>query len=333
MEKNDIYVIAEMACSHDGNPDWARKIIDGAGLAGADAIQLQIWSLEYMMAPSHPKYDLCKKIELSREDWASIVEYSRKRYPKMDIYSFVYEHKSIDFVKSLGIDGYKLSSSDLSNPLVLERVAATGKKVNLSIGASTMDEIASGIQRVRQGSDAEITLMYGYQSFPTLIKDINLRQIGKIKEIFNLPMGYQDHCDADHPSSFWIPALAVGMGVNVIEKHITHDRSLKGVDYESALNPDEFKNFVCMMRELESAHGEGELKEFSPEEIKYREFQKKSVVASRDIKAGETIKKEDVSFLRASELGFAPDQVAEVVDRAVICDIKAFQVIRKEYLT
>ncbi len=327
---NRVYIIAEMACSYDGNPELARKIIDGAGQVGADAIQLQIWSLVHMMAPNHSVYEVCKKIELSQDQWKEIVQYSRKHYPSMDILCCVYEHKSIDFIESLAIDGYKLNSSDLSNPYVLDSVAATGKRINLSIGASTLTEIQTAIERIRKVSQSEITLMYGYQNFPIAISDIHLNYMKKIGELFELPIGYQDHCDADTEAAFWIPALSVGMGASVLEKHITHDRSLKGVDYQSALNPDEFKCFVRMVRELELAKGLSAPKAFSQDELKYRKFQKKSIVAARHLKAGTQLQEADINFVRAAELGIPPDKAGRIINRTIKRDIEMHQVIRED---
>jgi len=327
---NKVYVIAEMACSHDGSLGLAKKIIDGAGLAGADAIQLQIWSLGNVLAPSHAVYEIAKKIELTQGQWKELVDYTRQKYPSMEILTCVYEHQSIPFIDSLGIDGYKLNSSDLSNPYVLDSVAATGKKINLSIGASTLEEIKEAIERLRKKSQAKITLMYGYQNFPTTISDIHLNYMMSLKELFKLPFGYQDHSDANTQSAFWIPALSVGMGVSSIEKHITHDRSLKGIDHESALNPDEFKTFVTMVRELESAKGKAESKPFSADELKYRKFQKKSIVAARDLKAGTTLLEKDINFLRAAELGLAPNQAKKILGKTIKQDISIFHLIQED---
>lgn len=328
-----IYIIAEMACSHEGELERALKIIDGAAKASADAVQLQIWSLSHMMAPQRKEYELLKKIELSRDNWTELVKYTRKKYPEMQVYVCVYEHSSIDFIDSMGVDGYKLNSSDLSNPLVLEKVAATHKPINLSIGASTVDEIQAAIERIQAVSKSRITLMYGHQNFPTSIKDIHLNYMVKLMELFELPIGYQDHCDASSEAAFWIPALSAGMGVSVLEKHITHDRSLKGVDYESALNPCEFKRFVSMVRELESAKGISIPKPLSPDELKYRQFQKKSIVAAHNLKTGTPLKETDINYLRAEELGIPPDQADKIIGRMIKRDIDVHQVIREDDLS
>jgi len=333
MKNNEIYIIAEMACSHDGESALARKIIDGAGQAGANAIQLQIWSLVHMMTPYRHEYEMLKKIELSRDEWKELVNYSRNHYPGMDIFSFIYEHNSIDFTESLGIDGYKLSSSDLSNPYMLDRVAATGKKINLSIGASTLAEIQTAIEQIRKVSQSNITLMYGYQNFPTSTKNIHLNYMVKLKELFELPIGYQDHSDAETEAAFWIPALSVGIGVSILEKHITHDRSFKGLDHESALNPGEFERFVSMVRELEFAKGISIPKPFSSDESKYRKFQKKSIVAAHNLKAGTQLQETDINFLRADELGFAPDKADKIIGKTIKRDISAYRIIREDDLS
>jgi sialic acid synthase SpsE len=215
---------------------------------------------------------------------------------------------------------------------MLDKVAATGKQINLSIGASTLEEIGKAVARINAVSPSKIVLMYGIQNFPTSIEEINLNFMLTLKERFGLPIGYQDHCDAQFADAFRIPALAAGMGVAVLEKHITHDRSFKGIDHESALNPDEFKDFVNMVRKLECAKGSPEARPFSENELKYREFQKKSITAARDIPGGTALRGSDLLFLRAEELGIPPDNYESLVNRTTKRDINAFQIIREEDL-
>ena len=115
-----------------------------------------------MMSPQRKEYELLKKIEFNQDQWREIVSYSKKNYPELKIYVCVYEHSTIDFIDTLNIDGYKLNSSDLSNPLVLDRVAKKNKPINLSVGASTISEIENAINRIRAISNSIITLMYGH---------------------------------------------------------------------------------------------------------------------------------------------------------------------------
>ncbi len=325
-----IYLIAEMACSHEGDPVLARTIIDGAGQAGADAIQFQIWLAREIMVPHHPDFGVLTRIELPREAWKSLALYAREKYPKMQIIACVYERESVDFCESIGVDAYKLHSSDLSNPFLVRYVAATGKRIDLSVGASTLDEIQNAVEWIRETSSSTIWMMYGYQNFPTPTDAIRLDYMMALRDLFDLPIGYQDHSDGNSDSAFWLPAAAAGMGVEILEKHITHDRSKKGIDHQAALNPDEFARFVAMVREIEAAKGESAPSPFSEPEIKYRKYSKKSLVAAHDLPADATIREEDLLFMRAEALGLPPDQSARLIGKTTRRPIEAYHLILEE---
>jgi sialic acid synthase SpsE len=172
--------------------------------------------------------------------------------------------------------------------------------------------------------------MYGYQSFPTLPENVHMSYIETLRKEFSLPIGYQDHCDADNDSAFWLPAASMGMDVTILEKHITHDRSLKGIDHESALNPVEFINFVKMVRVVDEAKGISTSRPFTEDEIKYREFQKKSIVAARDLNKGTILTSDALNFMRAEVLGFSPAQIDSIIGKELVKDIEAFQSISKD---
>ena len=324
------FVVAEMACSHDGNPKLARVIIDGAGQAGADAIQFQIWKLDEIMVPHHPDFTKVSAIELSRNQWTELVAYVRERYPRMQIIACVYERSSVDFCEKVAVDAYKIHSADLSNPGLVHYVAETGKRVDLSVGASTLDEIATAIEWIRTASSSQIWLMYGYQNFPTPTDEVHLRYMMKLKRLFELPIGYQDHSDAESYAAFWLPAAAIGMGVNVLEKHITHDRALKGLDHEAALNPDEFARFVKMVRTIDVSMGSSIPRPFSEEELKYRKYSKKSIVAGRDLPAQTRLAAEDLQFMRTDNLGLPPDQSFRLLGRLTKHAIERYRSISEE---
>jgi sialic acid synthase SpsE len=326
------YIIAEMACSHEGDPALARRIIDGAAAAGADAVQFQIWSLKDMVVPHHPDYNKLTRIELARQSWKDLAGYVRQCRPEMQIIACVYERSSVDFAEGINVDAYKLHSADLSNPSLVRYVAHTGKRIDLSVGASTLDEIQIAIEWIKTSSDSQVWLMYGYQNFPTRTDDVHLAYMMRLKELFQLPVGYQDHSDAETGAAFWLPAAAVGMGVDILEKHITHDRSYKGIDHEAALNPGEFARFVDMVREIETAKGNARPRPFSPDELKYRKYSKKSVVASRALPAGTRIAEEDLLFMRAASLGLPPDQINRLTGRITKRDINPYDLILEEDL-
>ena len=324
---NHTYIIAEMACSHEGNISLAHKIIDGAGQAGADAIQFQIWVLKEMMVPWHPDFNRVSKIELTQPQWTSLVAYTREKFPSMEIIACVYEKASVDFCEKIGIDAYKIHSSDLSNPKFINYVASTGKRIDLSIGGSTIDEIKTAIEWISNTIEPKIWLMYGFQNFPSPADEIHLSYMLKLKKLFELPMGYQDHSDANTDLPFWLCAAALGLGINILENHITHDRSFKGIDHEAALNPDEFARFVSMIRTIESAFGVSTPKPFTTEELKYRKYAKKSLVSSREILAGSRLTDNDLSAMRSDKLGLPPDKASRLIGRTTKRNLPAYHLL------
>ncbi len=332
-KRKPIYVIAEMACSHEGDPKLGRKIIEAAAGAEADAIQFQIWLAKDMMVPHHPDFEKLKCIELSRAAWTELAEHARALRPQMEIIACVYERGSVDFAEELKVDAYKLHSADLSNPSLVKYVAETGKRIDLSVGASTLTEIQTALDWIREAANSNIWLMYGYQNFPTRTDDVHLDYMMKLRNVFELPVGYQDHSDAETGAAFWLPAAAAGLGVDILEKHITHDRAYKGIDHEAALNPDEFKRFVAMVREIEAARGVATPKAFSADEQKYRKYSKKSIVAGRPLAKGSVVAAGDLLFMRAPELGLPPDRADALIGRSTNRDISAYELIVEQDLS
>lgn len=318
------FVIAEMACSHEGDPRLARVIIDGAGRAGADAIQFQIWTPAAIAVPDHKDFGVLQRLEMSHADWTGLADYARSRYPSMEIIACVYERESADFAAAIGINAFKLHTADLSNPGLVTHVARLGQRVDLSVGASTLAEIDAALEWIRSNGHPPVWLMYGYQNFPTRVDDVHLRYLITLRDRLALPVGYQDHSDAEHPAAFWLPSAALGMGVMIQEKHITHDRSRKGADHQAALNPDEFARFVEMARAVDRGLGVAESRPFSPEDVRYRVYSKKSIVAARPLAAGMSVAADDLSFLRANELGIPPADADRLIGRRLKRDIAQF---------
>lgn len=323
-------IIAEMACSHDGNINNAKKIIKASHEAHADMIQFQIWKLKESVVPYHKDYNKLKKLELSYNEWTELYNYAKKF--NLKIIACINEKKSFEFCQKLNIYGYKLHSSDLLNFNLISEICKTNKEIHLSIGSSTLDEIQKSINFIKEKSNCKLILMYGYQNFPTKINYINLNYMKKISELFELPIGYQDHTDANTLSNLWISAAACGMEINIIEKHITHDRSKLGADHEAALNPSEFKTFVKMIKEIDIAKGSSIPQNFSQEEEKYRKYSKKSIVASIDLSKGKILSENDILFMRTGQLGIISDDISQIIGKKINCDIKKYEMILPSFL-
>jgi sialic acid synthase SpsE len=187
----------------------------------------------------------------------------------------------------------------MQNARLLKHLAHVDLPLLLSIGGGTLEEAKKAVMLLNSGSRKEpIILMHGFQSYPTLAEHTNLNKMLYFKDKLGLPVGFADHIEGDHRLNFGLCAAAIGMGAVVIEKHITISRLLKMEDYESALCPEEFVQFVAMIRELDNAMGQysGDI---SPVEEDYRKSTRKHVVAAVPLKAGQIIREEDITLRRA----------------------------------
>ena len=321
-------VIAEIACSHNGKISQLKKLIRDASISGADIVQFQIWNLKYMMSPNNKIFKKLKKIEFNEANWINIIKFTRKNFPKLKIFCCFYEHTSFSLMKKIKIDGIKINSSDLTNPLVLQQALKSNKNINLSIGGSSFEEINYAIKILKKNKKNKINIMYGIQNFPTKLNDINLIRLKQLKELFKLPIGYQDHMSYDSPYRNHLCFMAMAMGVKILEKHICYTRMRGSFDYESALLGYEFKKFVKEVKDFKNSLGKSISKKFSNSEKKYREFQKKSIVLINSKQKGEIIKVHDVSFLRTNKLGISPHNLKNVLGRKLNKSLKSFMPIQ-----
>ena len=299
------YIIAEMACAHNGSYDQAKELIRISKESGADACQLQFFIPESTVTPNHEVFQVLKNIEFSQKQWESLFNYGKDI--GLEMFVCTYDIPSVLFAINLGVDGIKLNSSDLSNPDILKAVAKSGIPFTLGTGASSFEEISKGLIYASENGANNIVLMHGVQNFPTQNKDLNISRIELLKDVFkNIPVGYADHTNGDDEFGRVIDLIALGFGASVFEKHITLSRKDKGIDYQAALEPHELKDYVSKIRKGHEAIGSQGLKPLTKSDLKYRKFQKKSIVANCDLKEGEIITRDKVEFLRNSEPGLAP---------------------------
>ena len=327
------FIIAEMAWSHDGSVENARKIIKAASDAKADAIKFHITSLEDYMVPQYGSgkgrvsagkeerriYDYLESINLDRKAWEDLFVYAKKR--GLLICAMCNDLPSFQFVSKLDPDIYDIHSSCLSDEEFIKEVAKEVKPVFLGIGGSTLGEIEKAIFWIRETGNNGIALMYGFQSYPTRLEDMHLRYIQSLKQMFSLPVGFADHTDGGSELALITPLVALPFGANIIEKHVTYDRSARGVDFESALDPGDLKKLVQLVREVEKAFGSASVRPFSEEELKYRHVSKKRTVAKKDIKKHEKITKDKITFKRSDE-GVYPEESRFLMGRIAKRDIK-----------
>lgn len=327
---NEAYVIAEMACAHNGSKEEAKALIKASADAGADATQLQFFHMGHVVTPTNTLFPILQNIAFSNEDWSELNQYARSL--GIHVWACTYDVPSVELAIQLEVDGIKLNSADLSNPEVVKAVAASGIPFTLGTGASTLEEISSGLQTAVENGADSVILMHGVQNFPTQIEDLNISRIQLLQEEFGIPVGYHDHVDGEEPFGKIVDLIAIGMGANVIEKHIALDRSKKGLDYQAALEPEEFKRFVKNLKMAHTAYGSKEPKPFTESELKYRKFQKKSVIAKRDLQKGEILTREDVLFSRNNDVGLPPTSFPNMAGKKLVTNVAQYENLKMEDL-
>ena len=313
------FLIAEMACAHQGDVKKAIEMVKIAKNANVDAIQLQVFKKEAYMSPLSKDYELITQLELTQNEWSSVIKLIKKEH--ILFFAAGYDIESIKFLIEHDVDAFKVHSSDLSNPEVLEEVAKSKKPVFLSTGASKFEETKQAINFLRTNGTKDIILMHGYQGYPTILEDTNLNFIKTLRKVFGLNVGFYDHVDAGTDLAKIIPIMAIGYGAQVIEKHFILSREEKGIDYESSLEPDVFIKFIKNLRDSEKAIGSKKIWDFTQGEIKYRALCKKSIVATTDIPKGDTITREKVKYVR-NDPGIPPDEFSKIEGKITKREIK-----------
>lgn len=333
MSRKNITIVAEMAWAHDGSVDKAISIMQAAKDAGADAIGIHITDLNTYMVPhygsgegrvsagkEHMKvFQYLQDINLSNDDWVKFADAARAAGIALCV--MPNDHASLVFCESaIKPELYVLTAAAFVESEFIGAVAKTGRPTIFRVGGATIGEIEAGLNLYRTNGGGEPTLLHGFQNYPTKLEDTNIRQMQTLQEIFGVSVGLADHIDGGDPIAKAVPVLALAFGATCIEKHITLNRAEKGEDYEAALDPEDFKEFVAYVRAGEIALGERAWGPLSPAAERYRSVSRKRMVVARTIKAGTVLSREDVTFKRA-DVGISPALLDSVIGRTAKCDL------------
>ncbi|MFO0752755.1 MAG: N-acetylneuraminate synthase family protein [Thermodesulfovibrionales bacterium] len=322
-EGRPLFLIAEAANAHEGHFEKALQLVHSAADAGADAVKFQRFRAERLVTKNDPKLSHFQALEFDDAQWKSLIAAAHDR--GLLFFADLFYEEAVEELLALGIDAAKIHSTDTANPRMLRALQGKDLPVLLSAGGSTPEEIAHACASL---APAGIVLMHGFQGFPTDLDDLHLRRIATLKERFRLPVGLQDHIAGDASLCPLIPLIALGMGAAVVEKHLTLDRSKKGIDYYSSLDPEEFRDMVLRIREAEGAMGSSSL-EMGENERLYRKKMKKFIVASKELQKGETITPDALDFKRGGG-GISPALAERLAGRAVRRSLAADELLRPE---
>ena len=293
-------LIAEIGGNHEGNFDYAKKLTRLAIESKVDVIKYQIYTGDTLVSKleSPIRNNHFKKFELTKAQHIYLAEMVIESGVKYS--SSVWDIKALEWLDKY-IDIYKIGSGDLTAYPVLEETSKKGKPMIISTGMADMKEIEAALDVIlKSGTETtNVTILHCNTEYPTPMKDVNLKAMLSIKDRFKVNIGY-----SDHTLGIEIPIAAVALGATVIEKHFTLDKTMEGPDHKSSLDPNELKDMVVAIRNIESALGNG-IKTPSESESKNKGSARKSIVANKDIKKGVVFTSENLTIKRPGN-GISP---------------------------
>lgn len=322
------HIIAEIAWGHDGSIAQAMQLLQAAKDTGADSICIHITDLEDYMVQYYGSgegkisagrsslevYNYLDKINLKKEDWVKFKH--EADLIKMKLCVMPNDLKSLKFSEEhIHPDFYVVSAACFVEEDFLRKIASFKKPTFFRIGGAFIGEIENAINIFREEGNSNIILLHGFQNYPTKLEETNICQLKVLKELFGFEVGLADHIDGADPIAKVIPILALAYGATYIEKHLTLDRAAKSEDFESALDPTQFKEFIQNVRAGEIALGNQVFGFLSDATLRYRKISRKRIVAKFDIPQGGIITHENTVFKRADD-GLYPDQINIIIGRA-----------------
>lgn len=311
-----VFIIAEIGNNHNGSMVLAKKLVDAAVDAGADCAKFQMRDMKNLYSNkgnvddagedlgSQYVLDLLDKFQLKNAQLLELFDYCRKK--GIIPLCTPWDESSVDILDQYGLDAFKIASADFTNHDLLLSVAHKGKPMLCSTGMCTEHEIKSGIDFLSK-LGAQFVLLHCNSTYPSPFKDINLNYLGRLQEMCDFPIGY-----SGHERGMYITIAAVSMGARIIEKHLTYDRSMEGNDHRVSLLPQEFKEMVTGIRQVEQALGTCEMRTVTQGELINRENLAKSVVINRSIQEGEIITA-DMLEVKSPGKGLAPYRKNELI--------------------
>lgn len=327
-----IFIIAEAGVNHNGDIEIAKKLIDAAVLAGADAVKFQTFRAESLVCKSAQKavyqmkttgksesqFDMLKKLELTEDMHKQLMAYCNQR--GIMFLSTPFDIESLHFLVQCGIDIIKIPSGEITNYPYLREVGKTEKRVIISSGMSTLDEVSAAVKVLKDNGSKEITVLHCNTEYPTPYADVNLRAMLTIREELGIAVGY-----SDHTQGIEVPIAATTLGAEVIEKHFTLDKGMEGPDHQASLEPDELKAMVKAIRNIELALGNG-TKKPSNSEKRNIQIVRKSIIAKRNILKDEIFTEDNLTTKRPGT-GISPMDWNDIIGKRAKRDFKEDELI------
>lgn len=327
------YVIAEAGANHNRDLDVAKRLIDVAAEAGADAVKFQTYTGKDLYSSRTPQFEyldddrspqqLLDDIALPREWQPLLAEHAASR--GITFFSSPFDRAAVDSLAELGVPALKIASFELVDIGLIEYAARVGVPIILSTGMATYGEIEDALAAVERAGNREVALLRCASVYPSPPEIMNLRAMDTMRRAFGVPVGL-----SDHTTGIAVASGAAALGMEVLEKHFTLDRTMEGPDHPFAVEPDELRALVAGVREVEAALGDGRLQ--GPSELEAGEMYRnarRSIVAAREIPAGTVITEEMLTVKRPG-FGIAPKNLLLVVGRVAKVDIPEDEIVTWE---
>lgn len=344
------FIIAEAGVNHDGDFKKAKKLIDLAKGAGADAVKFQTWITEEILTKKaeqaeyqkentgveESQYEMIKRLELSFDEFKKLKKYAKER--DIIFISTPDDEKSVDFLYKIGVPAFKIGSGELTNFCMLKKIAQKKKPIILSTGMSNIKEIEEAVKIIFDQNNDQLCLLHCTSNYPTKLNDVNLRAMHTLKDKFKVIVGY-----SDHTLSIEVPLIAVILGASVIEKHFTYDKNANGPDHKASLSSIELKKMIKQIRKIEKMNRleknkflhsikyievilGSSLKRPNEKEKKISNLVRKSIVAKHAIKKGTKITELMIALKRPG-VGLSSKYINKIIGRVAKENIKKDQLI------
>ncbi len=324
-----VFIIAEAGVNHNGSLDLAKKLVDKAVEAGVDCIKFQTFKSENLVSMSaqmaeyqkenlgkdESQYKMLKELELSFREFKELKKYCEEK--NIMFLSTPFDLESCDFLNDLDMKIFKIPSGEITNLPYLRKINSFGKKVILSTGMANLNEIQDALNVLK---DCEVSLLHCTTEYPCPYDNVNLNAIDTLRKEFKLEVGY-----SDHTQGIEVPIAAVAKGATIIEKHFTLDRNMEGPDHKASLEPNELKQMVTSIRNIEKAFGNG-TKEPQKCEKKNIEIARKSIVAKINIKKGEIFTENNLTTKRPGS-GISPMKWDFIIGKTATKDYQEDELI------
>ena len=306
MKTESVEIIAEIGFNHEGNLDLALDMIDAAAEAGARTVKFQTFRAGDILLPASPFYQVLLAGEMSLDQHRALAEAADRA--GVEFMSTPFSRWAVDLLEEVGVKRYKIASMDLTNFDLLQYVAETGKPLVVSTGMATLAEVGATVDFLLARGAADVTLLHCVANYPCAEEDLGLATIGKLKDIFGLPVGYSDH----YPGIKACLAAAI-LGAEVIETHFTLDNSLPGADHAHSADPSQLKSLIEDIKRFQKMTGDRDFMAGRPDRVHAPEY-RRGLYAARDLEAGAEYGRE--AYLKCRpESELSPNDLFRLADR------------------